>query len=282
MAAQELHQSYEQGKSIADLIRDTGLGEKTIRNALQRTNTKKRTKSQAHLLFYKTQKGQEKALRHSEKMKRYSVNDSFFIKPLNPISAYVLGFWLADGHIEKRNPHVFSISQMEKEILLKIKNALNSTHPIHAQRNKGFRLTITSAQICNSIMKMCPFLHKGIKSSVAEYPSLPANLDSHFIRGIFDGDGGLWEKDGQLQFSITGTAKLNKIIRKKLITNCHASKTKIILRGKELRFSQLSYSGNKQVPRILNWLYKDAEIFIERKREFFRKFTEKRLNMVDY
>jgi predicted DNA-binding protein YlxM (UPF0122 family) len=276
-----LSTKYLEGSSIADLTRETGIGEKTVRNALRRTHTQKRTKSQAKFLFYCTSKGRARALNHSKEIRRYTVNESFFSKPLNPISAYILGFWLADGHIEKRNPNLFSISQMEEEILIEINHALQSTYRIQSSQDKGFRLSISSQQLCSNIKELCPFLSKGIKSLVADYPSIPSKLDSHFIRGVFDGDGGIYKHGKQLQLSITGTEKLNKSIQEKFIKNCHVHKTKITLHGKKLSFSRLSYSGNKQVPRIMNWIYRDAEIYIARKQKFFIDFMKKRQNMVD-
>lgn len=261
---------YLNGKSIEDIIRITGIGEKTVRNALRRTATNKRTKSQAQFLFYQTEIGKEKSLRHSKNMKRHSVNDNFFSEPLNPMSAYVLGFWMADGHLEKRNRNFLSISQMEEGILIKIRNALDSSYPIYRKRTHGkehgFLLGITSRQLCEDVRKLCPFLLSGTKSMMADYPIIPEELDSHFIRGVFDGDGCILKNGTQLAINITGTFDLIEKIQERFIKNCGVSRTKISDRG---NFCQMNYHGNKQVPRIMNWLYKDAGIFLERKRDFF-------------
>jgi hypothetical protein len=110
---------------------------------------------------------------------------------------------------------------------------------------------------------------------VADYPEIPKELDSHFIRGIFDGDGCIHVcHKGQLQFSIIGTKKLNEKIQEKLIKNCGVNNTKISLRGKNLSFSQLHHGGNKQVPKIMNWLYKDADIYLERKRNVYESVVK--------
>lgn len=264
-----IHSEYLAGKSINDLRRVSGLGERLIRNALRRTKTKKRTKTQAKLLFYKTPAGMRRALAHGKEMKKYSVNESFFSEPLNPISAYVYGFWLADGHIESRNKNLLVFDQMENEILLKIKKALNATNPIHNKGDKGYRLSISSRQLCGDIRKINSFTSSKPKSLVADYPSIPSKLDSHFIRGVFDGDGCISMRHTQLTFMITGTQKLNKKIQEKLIENCGVKKTKIHLKS---TFSILSYAGNLQVPRIFNWLYKDAEIYLERKKNYYNKW----------
>lgn len=264
----EISSQYTNGKSMNQLARELKVSEKPIRNALRRTNTQKRTKSQAQLLFYKTPEGIKKINNRSKKIRKYYINDSFFSEPLTKDSAYVLGFWMADGSIEfDRN--IIMFNQMERGILAQIKAKMNATYPIYKMNiNKGYRLSIVSRKICEDIKNICPFNLKN-KSLHAECPSIQKELNSHFIRGIYDGDGGLWlKKDNQFTLSITGTMKLNKAIQKILIENCNASKTKII---KISTFSQLYYTGNIQVPRILDWLYTDAKIYLKRKKNLYEK-----------
>ena len=255
---------YLGGYSIADLIRISGLGEKTIRNALKRTNTPKRTKSKAQLLSYQTPLGKLKAHEHSQKMKKYEVNSSYFSKELYNNSTYVLGFWLADGSIQT-NRNIITFDQMEEEILNKIKNELNATYPIYKMKN-GYRLSITSNQICNDIKKLCSNNFKIPKTISATYPNIKPELDSHFIRGVFDGDGCLTKINTSPNILFTGTHDLIQSIQSKLIKNCNLNKVKIYDRG---NFVQLSYSGINQVTRICEWLYKDANIYLERKYNLF-------------
>lgn len=262
----KIKEKYLQGKSITELEGIFGIGEKLVRNALRRTKTKKRTKSVAIKLYYKTKAGIKKGQAHSEKIKRYRVNEKFFSR-LNNDSAYVLGFWIADGHIEKRNKNLLSFSQKEQDILMQIKEKMNASYKVSPSKNKGYRLSISSKQLCDDIRKMCNFDLTQSKTIVADYPIIPARLDSHFIRGVFDGDGSTWmSKKGQLCISIVGTMKLNLQIQQRLIDNCSVNKTKISDKGV---FSELIYTGNLQVKRILDWMYKDASISLKRKKKFY-------------
>lgn len=262
----KIKEKYLQGKSITELEGIFGIGEKLVRNALRRTNTLKRSKSDAFKLYYKTQAGIKKGLSHSKKVKRYSVNDKFF-NPLTNTSAYVLGFWIADGHIEKRNKNLLSFSQKEQDILIQIKEKMEASYKVSPAKNKGYRLSITSKQLCDDIRRICNFDSTKSKTIVADYPLIPAKFDSHFIRGVFDGDGSSWRNQkGQLCISIVGTMKLNLQIQQRLVDNCSVNKTKITDKGV---FSELIYTGNLQVKRILDWLYKDASISLKRKEIFY-------------
>lgn len=268
-----IKKKYLTGESMADIERKYGLTEKIVRNSLKRTGVHKRTKSESKLLYYKTKEGIARGIKHGEQIRKYRANDNFFSKPLNKISAYVFGFWIADGHIEKNNKNLLSFPQKEKNILVKIKRAIGATNPINYDGVRGYCLEISSRKLCNDIRALCNFDLSKKKSLVADYPVISKKLDSHFIRGVFDGDGGIWcNKSGQLVFSITGTMSLNSKIQDKLIKNCSVGKTKISNKG---NFSELIYVGNKQVIRILGWLYNDATIYLDRKKKIYDSIIKK-------
>ena len=262
---------YLEGYSISDLVRISGLGEKTIRNALERTKTPKRTKSEAHLLYYQTPSGKLKVHKQSKKIRKYEVNNNYFSKGLNNNSAYVLGFWLADGSIDP-DRNLITFDQMEDGILNKIKEELNATYPIYTMK-MGYRLSMSSNQMCSDIQKLCSNNFNISKTTSATYPHIKPELDSHFIRGVFDGDGCLTNISPTISPSIlfTGTHDLIQSIQLKLIKNCDLNKVKITDRG---NFVQLTYSGINQVIRICEWLYKDANICLERKYRLFLKIKE--------
>ena len=66
----------------------------------------------------------------------YKVNKDFFKCINTEEKAYVLGFICADGHIEK-DRLVITVSIKDKDILEKIKHALNSGHIIKEIKRKN-------------------------------------------------------------------------------------------------------------------------------------------------
>lgn len=123
------------------------------------------------------------------------VNKNFFRKWSNEM-AYVLGFIFADGNIihTKRGTWFWSIQITDKEILEKIKKELNSTHKISEKKkiknNKQlYRLQIGSKEMCADLIRL------GLserKSKTILLPKIPKKYFSDFLRGYFDGDGGVW------------------------------------------------------------------------------------------
>ena len=117
------------------------------------------------------------------------------------------------------------------------------------------------------------------KSLVLQFPTfLDDNLYSHFIRGYYDGDGSLcphYTKKGWFQSSLTITSTEDfckaclSIIRKYsgitggniYDSSSHNGITKVI-----------SISGKKQNKTVLDWLYQDAEMFLQRKYDLYVQY----------
>ncbi len=111
------------------------------------------------------------------------------------------------------------------------------------------------------------------KSLILEWPTenqVPENLISHFVRGFFDGDGSISyqitgrHKNPQFVVLFCGTKhfcdNLNQLLQKKLnFLNRKLYKHK--------KMFQLSFNGNEQIKNFYNYLYKDAELFLKRKKE---------------
>ena len=202
---------------------------------------------------------------------RFKVNEKFFSK-VTPKSAYVLGFWTADGYAKKDRQSI-QFDQKEKEILEKIKKAMGANYNILPHKLKGeiyYRLAFWGKEkLYNSLQKLCPYPIQA-KSFTAEYPNIPAKYDREFIRGLFDGDGSIsFDKQKKANLTFSGTKKLLIEIQKRI------SKIKGIKKGslykiKKSRIWALAYSGNPQVKAIGNWFYKEAnDLYLDRKKKKF-------------
>jgi len=115
--------------------------------------------------------------------RKYSVNDDYFKKNSRNMF-YILGFWFADGHINKNR---FFISQHKDDIdlLNKISIEMNSDFPlIKCQDN--FQISITSKELVSDIKKFGGIQNK---TKTINFPNIPEDFLLDFIRGFFDGDG---------------------------------------------------------------------------------------------
>ncbi|KKN74504.1 hypothetical protein LCGC14_0390210 [marine sediment metagenome] len=105
--------------------------------------------------------------------------------------------------------------------------------------------------------------------------NIPKNLVHHWIRGYFDGDGCIsssTKKNGYEAYSASLASAKNfcfsvkQIIKKELSINPNLYTRKV-----NKITTELSFGGNRQVYKFMEWLYKDATIYIQRK---YDKFIE--------
>lgn len=142
--------------------------------------------------------------------RKYHVNDDSFNGIDTTEKAYWLGFLFADGGInEKKNEIELGVQEQDRDILVQFNEFLNSTYPIKDKKKYsrkydktyiGYRVTIASKQIVEDLIS-----HGCVprKSLVLRWPNnIPKNLYSHFIRGYYDGDGGVYETNHGTSFSV--------------------------------------------------------------------------------
>jgi hypothetical protein len=106
--------------------------------------------------------------------------------------------------------------------------------------------------------------------SILKY--IPKNLFHHFIRGIFDGDGSICDK--KPSFIITNKKSILENIQ---IVLCK----ELLIKHKNLYLANgntydLAIGGKNQVVLIREWLYKDATIFLQRKKDKFYNVINKK------
>src|SRR3972149_11905717 len=161
----------------------------------------------------------------------HHLNETFFDSNSDE-SLYWAGFIAADGHIKHNKSYYIAIHLAEKdtEHLVKFKQALQTTAPIHrifienSKRNQKYKDTynvmihINSKKLVRSLDRFNLVLDD--KTHDLKFPGVILSLPNInvFCRGYFDGDGGFGRsKDGQLYFSIRGTEKFLESFHKILI-----------------------------------------------------------------
>lgn len=214
----------------------------------------------------------------TECARKYNINDNYFNTISNEKQAYILGFICADGNITNPKASASRINIVQKADDSKILSIIskefyndNIDHvriynsPIDKRTNKIYHkaeLNIDSKPLRDRLIDL------GIgpaKSLTLEYPvsisSLNMDLQRHFIRGYYDGDGGL----NNNQIAISGTKEflnhLMIITTKELCINSSIRKD-----GKrEINTYRMYIQGRLQSLKFCNWIYKDATIYLDRK-----------------
>ena len=218
----------------------------------------------------------------SELKRKYPIVEDFFDEIDTEEKAYFLGFLYADGYNNTdRNSVALSLKEDDKEILIRLNSLLQPTKPLgYYKKNKlkrGFensqneyRLVIANKHISERLVELGCGKAKTHNLTFPTEEQVPSHLIRHFVRGYFDGDGSV-SGDKQKQFSFVGTIDFLLPLQQILVKELNFSKTKLDQRHEDREDSirALRYCGINQCITFRDWLYKDATIYLERKKNIF-------------
>lgn len=212
----------------------------------------------------------------SEASRKYQISEEDFFAVINTQEkAYWLGFLMADGCV-RRTGNSFKIEidlKADDRVVLRLfLNAIGADYSIryyrhHTSGNEMCKVGITSANMAMDLIK-----HGCVprKSHVLKFPNnIPGGLIPHFIRGYFDGDGTLC-LGRNIRWSLVGSYEFLAKIQDIMVTTLGLRRTKLYKKPQK-HVWDLSYTGKHQVALICDWLYKDAEIYLPRKYERYKK-----------
>ena len=217
-------------------------------------------------------------------------NDNFFEKIDSENKAYVFGFFCADGCITREKYFHFSISPKDIEILYKIKHIMDFCGDVHIytsnQKNSfcdvGYEyatLTICSRKIVLDLMNL-GITYDKTHGLCFNAQCMEPELIHHFIRGFFDGDGSVFSYKINKMGKIYDTIGASIIGKKDFLFDMCSYIPIRKLNGSLPIYSSkkqmwcYQVSGKKRCLQLYNYLYKDATIFLQRKKNKFEKLLE--------
>jgi intein-encoded DNA endonuclease-like protein len=187
--------------------------------------------------------------------------------------AYWLGFIAADGNIyirEKNASVKISLSRIDRDHLVKFREFMKSNVKIRDYiQTEGFSNNSEMSEIVFNSKEMAQdFIDKNVpprKSLILKPPNIDSKFYIPYIRGYFDGDGSLYQnKNGNWTVSIEGTKEMLLWINE--VLNFGASKLE--QRKETENNSYYIRAGGTLKPfNIVNQLYQDATIYLDRKFE---------------
>jgi len=206
--------------------------------------------------------------------KKYNFDENYFSNIDSEEKAYFLGYLFADGNNNIKEKKVtLHLHKKDLVILDKFALLLKLQSPIKITNKGHIVLLINSPKISQDLYNLgCT----NQKTFTLKFPdTLPNNLIHHFIRGYFDGDGCICYSDTKLHFNLVSTENFITEVQKLFINIIGLNKTKIVKNGKVYI---LRYSGNINCWKIMNYLYQDSNIFLERKFNIFKKYAHEKTN----
>jgi len=208
-------------------------------------------------------------------MPKPKVKTNFF-NSWSPNMAYILGFIFADGClVEYKNGYYgLDITSKDLEHLRLIKHELKAEHKI-GKKEHCYRIQIRNKVIYNDLLKL------GLtprKSKTIRFPKLPKEYFSHFVRGLFDGDGSVmiwkeprWRHTWQIRTSFTSGSRnflndLNKNL--KCLGGLLKGKVSPAARAYHLRYLSMSESLG-----LYKFMYRyNPGLYLKRKKDKFESF----------
>lgn len=211
-------------------------------------------------------------IRKGNQNKKYSCNDHYFSIIDSHEKAYWLGFITADGSVSKRDNEIsIGLSYRDATHLNKFKSAIQSDGKIfmyYANVNGKTHLCCKHS-VYSATMKIDLANHNIVpnKSKTLQLSQLvPTELESSYLLGIIDGDGSFYiDKGGQMHFNLIGSKLEIETIQSILIKNCNLTKTALRQEPRSKEMYYLNYGGNGVLGRIVNYLYSNSPIYLERK-----------------
>ncbi len=204
--------------------------------------------------------------------RKYYFNERYFENIDTEAKAYFLGLMVADGTVRPDGTVSIGLQGSDIYILEKLKEEVEFTG--------NLRMTVMKSGKDFGTLFLCsPIMAKDLakygcipkKSHFTYFPDIPDNLQHHFIRGVFDGDGWCCVNDTTSPvFGVIGNIDLIGRIQDILVQKCNLeNKTKLRTdkRNNTPNIVSLCFGGRRNLRRIRNYLYQDATFFLTRKKE---------------
>lgn len=263
----QILEMYQNGISAPKIAKLFKISPTIVARILKKNNIQLRNASQAHRI--------------------YKINEEFLDNIDSEEKAYFLGFFFADGNTSK-NKKTISIeaSYTDVNILEKLKllfyyegdKNLRSNSLLRDKKViKTYILNIHSKKINQRMVELGAEPNKTFK---IKYPNIDPSLNRHFIRGLFDGDGGFYfSETSSASFQITSTNQILESVRSVLEQECNIefSEKSIHSVGNVFNFG---FTGAIKIEKILDYFYKDSSIYLDRKYNKYLEFKKWRNNEI--
>lgn len=215
-------------------------------------------------------------------------NHNYFDTIDNEEKSYLLGFFIADGWIDK-NRFGISIQEEDNYLLNYYQKFCNSKIYTKNRNNHKNSKNISTIRWTSLKMKETfkdyNIIQNKTYNTFFEFPfdKIDINNIRHFIRGFIDGDGSFESNKGTFTITLVNTSYNFMIQIGNIIEELDNGIEKNIkrIKGKTvdyytLRFNFFRKNKPEKVLKIYNYLYKDSTIFLQRKKDKIESYLKYR------
>ena len=213
---------------------------------------------------------------HSHKARKYTIDENYFDNIDTPNKAYILGLLYSDGcNYPPQHRVKLELQERDKSILDKINVEIKSDKPLafvnlnnkNSNWQNTYRLDITNKHISDKLVELGMVQNKSL---ILEFPIwLDYSMYAHFLRGYMDGDGHI-EWNSSKFITIVGTNQfcnhIKEFCKNTLDIDCSICNTA----NKSSNTKLLYIHKKSNVKKFLDFVYNDAELYIERKYNIYQ------------
>lgn len=203
----------------------------------------------------------------SDARRKFKIDDSIFENIDTQEKAYWLGFLYADGYNNTDSRSVtLCLNIKDIDILEKFSNFLKTDKKIRLNSSNSKKVVIENKKISLDLEKLGMVR---AKTHVLRFPSISRDLERHFIRGYFDGDGCITYgslMSSNANISIVSTIQFLREIDSRIEINFSYNKRH---KSKQDDIYTLVTGGVKNIMVFYDFIYRDATVYMDRKKSKF-------------
>lgn len=186
--------------------------------------------------------------------------------------AYWLGFLYADGSVSSKEHKIeLGLAEQDLKQIEKFRDFIGIMNKIsYRSTTKSYRYSFRSESCKEDLIKQGCVPKKSLILNFPTENQVPKNLIRHFIRGYFDGDGWFTNTDSCFQIGIIGTEDFIKGFLNNI--EIYNKENKIFDVHRKDGAKRYVFGAYTDVLNFLNWIYKDATIYLDRKYEHYLDF----------
>lgn len=241
---EELFEKYKNGYSLSQIAKEINRGRDAVKS------------------IFKNYGFDIKDTSRYGRMSDYNINENYFENIDNEEKAYWLGFFLGDGYITKDNKNIeLTLKAEDKEHVEKFKKVLNTQNEVCFKKNvNAYRIYCTSEKMCQDLNKLGVYNNKSLTYKL-NIDILLSEYGRDYIRGLIDANGCISiNKDGKYTVSLT----CNEFVGNQFKTHINIFNNKTVSHSKKSKACDIRVS-NDSAKLFLQFLYKDANVYLERK-----------------
>ncbi len=209
----------------------------------------------------------------SEACRKCELDETIFDNKMEEKALYWAGFLMADGNLFRKRENYtikLGLSKKDREHVSKFKKFLGSSHALVEYKNL-IQITVASKIIYEKLLDYGLTPNKSLTAKA----SSDVILNRHFWRGVIDGDGSIFfdKRNNNPHLTLCGS----KFMIDDFIKYVKNVLNKDIKRYKHKNIFSATLNGVKDVSNILRDIYKDSNIFLNRKQILAMSILKERL-----